>query len=1066
MRTARTALNLFIENRRRWGALIMLVVCQILFSSTLSPIMAQVESGAQAKKKITGTITDNLGEPLIGVSVVAKNNPTIGAITDLEGNFVLEIPSSVKAVICTYIGYKTAEIPVDKSELKIVMEDATTDIQEVVVVAYGNQKKATVTGALTSISSKDLLQSPQANVGNALAGRLSGLTTTQASGEPGKDQATLRIRGVGTFADGEGIQSPLIMIDGIESSSINNLDPNEIENVTVLKDASSTAVYGVRGANGVILVTTKRGTVSKPQVSLSMNFATQSFANLREQMNAYNWASSFNEAISYDGYITGNYTPKFTNEELEKFRTHSDPTFYPDTDWIGLIFKDNSSQSQYNINVNGGTEKVKYFVSLGYFGQDGMFKNTDFLDGYDTQIKYKRYNFRTNFDFQVSKALSIALNVSDQLTNRNAPKQSTEYLLSNAFAHPPTSGPGIVDGKIINNLQGRYNFIENPLKGLIEGGGNIKEYQNQLNLSVRANLKLDFLLKGLASHATISYQNFNSHVVQYTKKLITYNAVLNPETNEAVFLPEGEESAFTISDSFGKNRRVYTEYGLDYSRSFGDHSFGGLLIYNQSKLYSPTLKYYIPNGYQGIVGRITYDYANRYMAEFNMGYNGTENFAVGKRFGFFPAVSLGWTVSEEKFFPKTNILSYLKIRGSYGEVGNDKIGDQRFLYMPTAYVYYSGTNVNYNDLNPQYNLGTVGSNYMNYQLSSEGAMGNPNLTWERAKKSNLGVEMFVWNDKIKITADVFQEQRKNILTTRNTIPVIVGANLPAYNLGEMENAGFESEITFRDKVKDLNYWIRGIYSFARNKITYMDEVQHKYSYQNATGHRYGQYFGLIAEGFYNTWEEVNDPNRPVYSYQNNKIQPGDVKYKDVNGDGKIDQFDMVPIGYSPLPEITYGISFGGDIKGFDFSFLFQGASNVSFNASKKSKRGFQEDGSAVDYLRKYSWTPERYESGAEIKFPHLSATASQVSNYLNSTLWIRDASYIRLKSIEVGYTFKNSLIKKAGLQSARVYVNGNNLITWSDLFPGEDPEVPSYNSDDYEPYPIVRTVNFGLNVKF
>ena len=420
MQTVNTALNSSMRNRRKWAVLIMLIAFQTICLSHLSPIMAQVQSGVQAKKKITGNITDNTGEALIGVSIVAKNNPSLGTISDIDGDFTLELPANVNTIVFTYIGYKTQEVQVKETALNIVMEDASTDIQEVVVVGYGTQKKATVTGAIVAVSTKELLQSPQANVGNALVGRMSGLTSMQKSGEPGKDQAILRIRGVGTFA---GSQEPLVMIDGIESENFNTIDPNEIENVTILKDASATAVYGVRGANGVILITTRRGGVSKPQVSLSMNFATQSFTNLRETMNAYDWASSFNKAISYDGYITGNYTPKFTDAELAKFKDHSDPVFYPDTDWMSLIFKDRSSQSQYNINVNGGTDKVKYFVSLGYFGQDGMFNNTGLLSGYDTQIKYKRYNFRTNFDFQVTKDLKIALNVSDQLTNMHHPTQ-------------------------------------------------------------------------------------------------------------------------------------------------------------------------------------------------------------------------------------------------------------------------------------------------------------------------------------------------------------------------------------------------------------------------------------------------------------------------------------------------------------------------------------------------------------------------------------------------------------------------------------------------------------------
>lgn len=1073
MQTVTTVLLSYAKDRRKSFLPAILIVMVSLFTAGF-PLMAQkVQNKASAtttgqKKKITGTVVDASGETLPGLSIVVKGSPTIGTMSDYDGKFSIEIPASANTLVFSFVGLTTQEVPVPRSaNLRIVMEDSSIKMDEVVVVGYGKQKKATVTGAVATVATKELLQSSQANVSNALVGRMPGLSAVQKSGEPGKDQATIRIRGIGSFASGGDVdlQGPLVMVDGIETPNYNNIDPNEIDNVSILKDASATAVYGVRGANGVILITTKRGGVSKPQVSLSTNFAIQGFTDLRQPMNAYDWARSFNEALTYDGYLTGNYEPKFTDKELIKYRDHTDPVFYPDTDWTEMMFKDVTTQSQHNININGGTEKVKYFVSLGYFTQNGMFNNTDLLEGYDTQVRYNRYNFRTNFDFQVTRDLSMSLNISDQLSDRRSPNNTTEYILANAFAHPPTSGPGVVNGKIINNLPDRYNFIPNPITGLVQGNGHFKDYNNQLNGSTRINYKLDALTKGLAVHATVSYQSFNSHRIRYVKEAVTYDARRNEETGGAIFIPVGEAGSFSVSDSYGKNRKLYIEAGVDYSRTFGSHTVGGLLLYNQSKYYDPGLAYLIPNGYQGIVGRVTYDYKNRYLAEFNAGYNGTENFAPGKRFGFFPAYSLGWVVSEEPFFPKNDIVSFIKIRGSYGEVGNDKIGGERFLYRPTAYLYnLEGDSPT--STKPIYNFGEVGNNYTNYITSSEGKMGNPDLTWERSVKMNIGIDMRMWEDRIQITADLFKEKRRDILTNRASIPCIVGADMPAYNMGEMKNGGFDGEITFRDRVGKFNYWAKGIYTFARNEIIFMDEVPPAYSYMKRTGQRYNQYFGFIAEGFYNSWEEVNDVNRPVSSFQNNKIQPGDVKYKDVNGDGKIDNFDQVPIGYSDFPEISYGFSLGGEFKGFDFSVLFQGSDNVSFRASKKSNRGFQEDGSAVDYLKDYSWTPERYAAGDEIRFPHLSSNAAQVHNYQSSTLWVRDASYLRLKNVEIGYAFTGRWIKKIGIQSARIYVNANNLITWDNLFPGEDPEIPTYNDGNYEPYPIVRTMNFGLNVKF
>lgn len=1024
------------------------------------------KSVQRAARTISGTVVDEKGQSLPGVSVFMKGTSN-GTATDMDGKFVMKVPEQGRLVF-SFVGMQQQEVSLDsRSSLKITMHDATVNIDEVVVVGYGHQKKATVTGAVSSIKTNELVQSSQANVSNALVGRLSGLLSVQKSGEPGNDKSTLRIRGIGSFATDANVdlQAPLVMVDGIETPNYNSIDPNEIDNVTILKDASATAVYGVRGANGVILITTKRGTLQKPTLSFSSNVAIASFANLRKQMNAADYARSFNEARTYDGYLTGNYEPKYSDEDIALYENHTDPLFHPDTDWIKMIFKKSSIQTQNNINITGGTENVKYFASLGVFTQQGMYNNTDYVKNFNAQKEYNRYNFRTNFDFRVTPNLGVVLNISDQMEDLRGPSDSTPYILANAFAHPPTSGPGIYDGKIIENLDGQYNFIGNPLEGLIIGHGHLKQYTNQLNGSVRLNYKLDYITKGLSAHATVSYQNYNSHTTRYVKSIITYK--VSGTKDNPVFIPQGQDGSFSTNEYAGKNRKTYIEAGLDYSRTFGLHTVGGLLLYNQSKYYDPTLEYLVPNAYQGVVGRVTYDFDKRYLAEFDMGYNGTENFRSGKRFGFFPAYSLGWVLSEEPFFPKNRILTFLKIRGSYGEVGNDKIGGARFLYRPTSYLYNSTQNdFSYSAVNNQYFFGTVGSNYTFYKTSSEGKLGNPDLTWERAKKWNVGADFVLWDNRIKVTADYFKETRNDILTTRGTTPIIVGANMPAYNLGKMDNHGFDGEITFRDKFRNVDYWIKGVYTFARNKIKYMDEAQKLYPYQQATGHRYNQYFGYIAEGFYNTWDEVNDPNRPVSMYNNNKIQPGDVKYKDVNGDGIINTYDQVPIGYSDFPEISYGFSFGANYKGFDMSILFQGAAHVSFRASKKSNRGFQEDGSAVDYLKDYSWTPERYAAGDKILFPHLSADASQQHNYVASTLWIRDASYLRLKNVEVGYTFDGNFIKHLGLQSARLYVNGTNLVTWCDLFEGEDPEIPTYNDGNYEPYPIVKTVNFGLSIKF
>ena len=464
----------------------------------------------------------------------------------------------------------------------------------------------------------------------------------------------------------------------------------------------------------------------------------------------------------------------------------------------------------------------------------------------------------------------------------------------------------------------------------------------------------------------------------------------------------------------------------------------------------------IPSGYQGLVGRVTYGYKNRYLAEFNVGYNGSENFAEGKRFGLFPAYSLGWVVSEETFFPKTEWVSFFKIRGSMGEVGNDQIGGNRFLYIPTAYEYHNNWRYYFGDIN----------NRNQYNATAEGAPGNPDLTWERARKTNLGFEASIWRDKISLTGDVFEEKRSNILASLGTIPTIVGAGIAPYNLGEMENRGIEGDITYSDNVGDLNFWVRANYTYARNTIIEQDEVERQFPYQQRTGQRYGQIFGFIAEGFYNTWDEVNDANRPVYGFNSNRIQPGDIRYRDINGDGIIDVNDEVPIGYPTFPEKIFGFSFGGSYRGLDFSALFQGADNVSVSYSRHARYGFREDAGIAQYLVDYSWTEERYQQGLPIEYPRLSeGDIVAAGNYRSSTFWVRDAGYLRLKNVEVGYNLSSELLNRWRINGARIFVNGNNLLTWSDMLPGVDPETHVAGTNS-EPYPATRTVNVGLSIQF
>jgi TonB-linked SusC/RagA family outer membrane protein len=1004
----------------------------------------------QIKKTIIGVITDQKGESIIGANIVEVGT-TNGTVTDINGNFALRVEPDATIHI-SYIGYLSQDIYTSgRNTFKIVLEEDTKALEEVVVVGYGTQNKVTITGSISTISTAELTQSPVSNISNALAGRLPGLLSVQRSGQPGADQSTIRIRGVSSFS---GTQDPLVIVDGIEGVNYNVIDPNEIESVSILKDASATAVYGVRGANGVMIITTKRGQSGAPKVSYSYEYAVQEFSDVRHSMNAMDYATHYNLAQSYDGYITGAYNPHFSNEAIEKFRTHEDPVFYPDVDWFAYMFDKTSGQQRHNFNINGGTDKIKYFVSLGYFTQDGLIKHTKTITDYDAGIKFERYNIRSNFDFNITDRLSLNADISTQIEDRSGTNTPVTRLFEQVWRSNPMDAPKLED------TDGRYVVLDtkmdpgNPIDYLISYGYK-RDYSNYLNASVRLNYKLDQITKGLSIRGLISYNNYYQQAQYYSKNKESYSAIrLNDGTIN--YIPITEPSPYGFSESMGKNRKIYFETALDYNRKFGLHNVAGLVLYNQSKYHSPSLAYLIPNGYQGLVGRITYDYANRYMLDVNFGYNGTENFAEGKRFGFFPAISLGWAVSEESFFPENNFLTFLKLRASYGEVGNDRVGGARFLYRPSSWVY----------VNNDYRFG-MGADVQGHRGAKEAALGNPDLTWERAKKTNIGVDAAFLQDRIKVTIDYFTEKRDNILTTFNTIPFVVGAQLPPYNFGKMNNEGWDGEISYNNKVNLFNYWIKGNLTYARNTIIEMDEITRLYPYLMRTGQSYGQMYGLRDNGIYNSWEEVNKANRPLYQMQNDKIQPGDIKYYDINGDGVIDGDDQIPIGYSNFPEVIFGTSIGGNFKGFDFSILFQGASNVSHRYHRREIRGFEEGSNAPDYMIA-SWTHERYQQGLPINFPRYNLGITYANaNHQSSTFNTVDASYVRLKNIEFGYTLSGKILKNIGLNSIRIYINGDNLHTWDSLLPGTDPESTGAGlSENDRPYPVTRRLNFGLNVKF
>lgn len=1024
-------------------------------SSVASPIVQQ------NRKLVSGTVTDSYG-PVIGASVIVKGT-TNGVITDLDGNFKLEVPMGATIVV-SYVGYDKKEVVYNgQSSLKIEMSENVQTLQEVQVVAYGTTKKVTVTGAMSSISSQDVLKTPVSSIGNALSGKMPGLSTVQSTGQPGADDATIYVRGVGSLNVNQ--SQPLTLVDGVERS-FTQLDPNEVEDITILKDASATAVFGVRGANGVILVTTKRGKEGKARVSFSTSAALQIPTRMPEFANSYEYASNYVAAQRRDGVSEDALA--FSSEAIEAFRTHSNPMAYPDTDWIGMLIKGSALQTQHNMTISGGTQKVRYFASLGVFTQDGLFRT--FEEDYNSNFKYNRYNYRVNLDMDVTKTTQLRVNIGGRVTDRRQPNYEANssgnlsYMFRDIYWAVPFSGVGIVDGKWIwadtkkvSNMSGDLRDGLYPYygKGYNTRGGNI------LNFDFMAEQKLDFLTKGLKVHVKGSY---NSGVTLYKIRTGTaphYEAILN-ENGSVNYRRVGEKTTLSYTEDIGRSRDWYIEAAANYKRDFGKHHVTGLVMYNQSMTYypaGPSEYLSIPRSYIGLVGRVTYDWNTRYMADVNMGYNGSENFAPGKRFGLFPAFSLGWILSEEKFMqPLKPFLNYFKIRASFGIVGNDRTSDNsRFLYLPDVY-----------NTSPSNSAGGVrafffGNSGTALSRVSEAKKGNPDVTWETAAKQNYGVDLHFFDSKLKVNMDYFIEHRRDILTSRNTNPTYFAIDMPVANIGKVDNKGFEMSVNWKDQVNEFGYNIGVNLSYAKNKIIFMDEVPQPYEYMQRTGRSVGQNFGYKFDGFFSEEEVAR------YEAERGKTMPdygsgftphaGDAKFKDLNDDKIIDQNDVCAIGNPVYPQLTGGINIGFSYKGFDISMTWQGATKVSrmLDDIFRTPYSTNQNRSLLKYFTTDTWT----QKGDAATYPAITFI-NMTHNNRNSDLWLRDASYLRLKNVEVGYSFSKKALQKMHLGSLRVYATGYNLLTF-DKLKVIDPEAATGTSSMY---PIVMVMNLGLKVGF
>ena len=727
----------------------------------------------QQKISVTGKVIDNLGEPIIGANVVVQGQ-TVGTITDIDGVFKLDVPRGAKLLI-SFIGYSSKTVEVKQSNIEIVLDDDSQMLGEVEVVAYGVQKKVSVTGAISSVKGEELTKTPIGSISNMLSGQMAGLTTVQYSGEPGSDAANIFVRGQATWNQ----SAPLIQVDGVERS-MNDIDPNEIESISILKDASATAVFGVRGANGVVLITTKRGKEGKAKISFTTSSSIIAPTESIKMANSYQYATFYNQINTGDGL-----NPTFSDEIIQKFKDGSDPVRFPSVDWVDYCLKDMTLQTQHNVNISGGTDRVRYFISAGAYTQGGLFKEFDLP--YNLSYQYNRFNYRSNLDIDVTKTTTLSMNIAGNVNNASKPYtgQGSAGMLINMYYSTPFSSPGLVDGKLVN-ASTDYPDLRMPFTGGsgmgYYGGGFMRTSNNTLNADVQLKQKLDFITKGLSFHIKGSYNSGFTSYTQASASVATYTPVLQ-EDGTIAYKKYGQNSQLKYEDKDpAKSRDWYMEAALNYAREFGNHHVSALLLYNQSKIYYPSAYSDIPRGMVGIVGRATYDWKNRYMAEFNIGYNGSENYAPGKRFGTFPAGSFGWIVSEEKFWkPIKSVVSFLKFRYTIGLVGNDSFdgNKQRFLYMSDPYVVNNSSLINRGGHGFLFGI----NNSTVSPAAYENGKNNQDITWEKALKTNLGVDANFLNDRLRTSFDYYHEKRTDIMLSDGTAPSGLGATPPLANPG-------------------------------------------------------------------------------------------------------------------------------------------------------------------------------------------------------------------------------------------------------------------------------------------
>ena len=1022
----------------------------------------------QNKRKISGRVTDIKGEPLIGVNVTVDGDAN-GSITNMDGLYEIFVTKKSVVLKFTYIGFKTSEIRTNASTniYDVTLEEQVNELEETVIVGYGTQRKISNIGAQSSMKMEDI-KTPSASLTTTLAGRLAGVVAVQRTGEPGKDAADIWIRGIST----PNTSSPLVLVDGVERS-FNDIDPEDIESLTTLKDASATAVYGVRGANGVILIKTKPGKVGKPTVSADYYESFTRFTKMVDLADGITYMNAANEAMRNDGIAT-----KYTEDQIRNTIAGKDSYLYPNVDWLKEIFNDWGHNRRVNVNVRGGSEKVAYYASVSYFNETGMTVTDKNIDTYDSKMKYSRYNFTTNLNIDVTPTTKVEIGAQGYLGEGNYPAISSADLYNAAMSISPVEYPKMffVNGEAFVPGTSTNNNFNNPYSQATRRGyDNLTK--NQIYSNLRVTQDLDMLTKGLKLTAMYAFDVYNEIHVHQDRAESTYNFLdtsVPYDMNGQPILQRIYEGSNVLSytQETSGNKKTYLEASLNYDRTFNDdHRVSALFLFNQqSKLLYPkgTLEDAIPYRMMGIAGRATYSWKDRYFAEFNIGYNGAENFSPKHRFGTFPAFGVGWVVSNEKFWqPLSKAVSFLKIRYTDGKVGNSEVSDRRFMYLDQMkengdYGYKFGPN------------GTKWSGYETVNMAVD-------LIWEESRKQDLGIDLKLFNDDLSIVFDLFKERRENILLKReHSIPSFLGYNTsaPYGNIGIIENKGFDGTIEYNKRInKDWVIALRGNVTFNKDKWIQGELPEQKYEWMNQYGHNINGVKGYVAEGLFTQaeiddmarWESLSDANKAItpkpFASQFGTVKAGDIKYKDLNNDGQIDAYDQTYISRGDVPTTVYGFGFTVGWKDLSVGMMFQGVAGAERVLNGSSVNPFNGGGGSGNLYSNIGdrWTEENPDQNAF--YPRLSygsETTSNINNFQKSTWWVRNMNFLRLKTLQISYNLPKPWVNKVHLKNAAVYVMGTNLFTLS-RFKLWDPEL---NTDNGASYPNTTSYSVGINFTF